>query len=219
MNGSDKFISAAAVREDRSPGGKHKPSLPAKLKQEPGAKQRRRSAGSSVSDESVVTTPSLVISPLIKELIALDSAQVPPTGDCASCKKEDIGQRTLAHITQLAERQLGRSRAWFQSLPMLGEISEEDMKLLIKTTWIELMLVNLTKISMVLNNEVFLCEGLVLDFATAESAGIGDIMQRVIQLTTKFKDLGLDEAEFVCIKVIVLLNPGKGVGGGSELLS
>lgn len=92
---------------------------------------------------------------------------------------------------------------------MLADISEADRSLLIKSTWIELMLVNLTKHSMLLNKEVQLCKGQILDFATAESTGIGDIVQRVIQLTTKFKDLGLDKAEFVCIKVIVLLNPGE----------
>ena len=29
-----------------------------------------------------------------------------------------------------------------------------------------------------------------------------------MQLTAKFKELNLDDAEFVCIKVIILLNPG-----------
>lgn len=71
------------------------------------------------------------------------------------------------------------------------------------------MLINLTKQSLHLDNGVLLCKGQVLDFSTAEVTGIGDIMHRVMQLTAKFKELNLDDAEFVCIKVIVLLNPGK----------
>ena len=70
------------------------------------------------------------------------------------------------------------------------------------------MLINLTKQSLQLENGVRLCQGQVLDYSTAEVTGIGDIMHRVMQLTAKFKELNLDDAEFICIKVIILLNPG-----------
>lgn len=98
---------------------------------------------------------------------------------------------------------------WFKSLPLLNDISESDKRVLSRTAWIELMLINLTKQSLHLDNGVLLCKGQVLDFSTAEVTGIGDIMHRVMQLTAKFKELNLDDAEFVCLKVIVLLNPGK----------
>lgn len=69
------------------------------------------------------------------------------------------------------------------------------------------MLVNLTKQSLQSHDKVRLCDGQDLDFSTAQATGIGDIMHRLMQLTAKFKELNLDHAEFVCIKVIVLLNP------------
>lgn len=196
------------MREDRAPGGKHKSApLQTPLKQEPYSKQPRKSSTSSTNGDG--TASSGVIPPFIKELLQLEATGSCESNECESCKKEDLGQKTLGHITQLAERQLCRSCEWFEDFQMLADISEADRSLLIKSTWIELMLVNLTKHSMLLNKEVQLCKGQILDFATAESTGIGDIVQRVIQLTTKFKDLGLDKAEFVCIKVIVLLNPGE----------
>lgn len=120
-----------------------------------------------------------------------------------------MGQKTLAHVTQRAEAQIKRNLEWFRCLPLLHEISENDKRLLSKSAWIELMLVNLTKQSLQLDDKVGLCQGQVLDFSTAQLTGIGDIMHRVIQLTAKFKELNLDDAEFVCLKVIILLNPGK----------
>ena len=120
-----------------------------------------------------------------------------------------MGQKTLAHVTQRAEAQIKRNLEWFRCLPLLHEISENDKRLLSKSAWIELMLVNLTKQSLQLDDKVGLCQGQVLDFSTAQLTGIGDIMHRVMQLTAKFKELNLDDAEFVCLKVIILLNPGK----------
>ena len=122
---------------------------------------------------------------------------------------EDTGQKTLAHVTQQAEEQIKRNLEWFKFLPLLHDISESDKRVLSRSAWIELMLINLTKQSLQLDNGVLLCKGQVLDFSTAEVTGIGDIMHRVMQLTAKFKELNLDDAEFVCIKVIVLLNPGR----------
>ena len=122
---------------------------------------------------------------------------------------EDTGQKTLAHVTQQAEEQIKRNLEWFKCLPLLNDISESDKRILSRSAWIELMLINLTKQSLHLDNGVLLCKGQVLDVSTAEVTGIGDIIHRVMQLTSKFKELNLDDAEFVCIKVIVLLNPGK----------
>lgn len=128
---------------------------------------------------------------------------------CQGCQLEDTGQKTLAHVTQQAEEQIKRNLEWFKCLPLLHDISESDKRALSRSSWIELMLINLTKQSLQLDNGVLLCKGQVLDFSTAEVTGIGDIMHRVMQLTAKFKELNLDDAEFVCIKVIVLLNPGR----------
>lgn len=206
-----------AVREDRTPGGKHKNtsfSLNSRVKSEPAAKQARTSSSSSSTSDRVdaaptVKTPSRTFPPFIKELLRyepqVDSQSVP----CHGCQLEDNGQKTLAHVTQQAEEQIKRNLEWFKCLPLLRDISENDKRILSGSAWIELMLINLTKQSLHLDNGVLLCPGQVLDFSTAEATGIGDIMHRVMQLTAKFKELNLDDAEFVCIKVIILLNPGK----------
>lgn len=205
-----------AVREDRTPGGKHKNSSSSnnsRIKSEPVAKHARKGSTSSSSSDYVDASPTPKI-PLrtcpqfIKELLRHEPQLQNYTLDrCSGCQLEDTGQRTLAHITQQAESQIMRNLEWFKRLPLLHEIKEKDKRILSKSAWVELMLVNLTKQSLPLNDKVRLCPGQDLDFATAQATGIGDIMHRVMQLTAKFKELNLDHAEFVCIKVIVLLNP------------
>ncbi|XP_068689191.1 retinoic acid receptor RXR-alpha-B-like isoform X1 [Montipora foliosa] len=205
-----------AVREDRTPGGKHKNTsfpLSARIKSEPAAKQARKSSTSSSSSDHIdaspsVKTPTKSCPPFIKELLRHEpQIEKYNLSQCMGCQLEDTGQRTLAHVTQNAEAQIKRNLEWFKYLPLLHEIKESDRNVLSKSAWIELMLVNLTKQSLQSHDKVRLCDGQDLDFSTAQATGIGDIMHRLMQLTAKFKELNLDHAEFVCIKVIVLLNP------------
>lgn len=206
-----------AVREDRTPGGKHKNSSfssNSRIKSQPAAKQARTSSRSSSSSDQVDGAACTKISsrtfpPFIKELLRYEPPVDVQSSECQGCHIADNGQRTLAHVTQQAEEQIKRNLEWFKCLPLLRDISENDKRILSGSAWIELMLINLTKQSLHLDNGVLLCPRQVLDFTTAEATGIGDIMHRVMQLTAKFKELSLDDAEFVCIKVIILLNPGE----------
>lgn len=128
---------------------------------------------------------------------------------CLGCKETELKEKTLAHVTQLAEYQVVRSTKWFDVFPLLCDISKVDTDLLIKNSWVELMLVNLIKQSQELEDRAMLCRKQILDFETAQVTGIGDIMQRVTQMAANFRDFKLDDVEFVCMKIIVLLNPGK----------
>ena len=198
------------MREDRTPGGKHKNkslSLHSRVKPEPA--KLPRTLSSSGTEPTQTTTPSRTFPPLITQLLSHEPFDIKHSDRCAGCQLEDTGKKTLAHVTQLAEDQVRKNQDWFKQLPILIDINDNDKRILIRSAWIELMLINLTKHSLHLDNRVLLCKGQVLDFTTADATGIGDIMHRVMQLTAKFKDLNLDRAEFVCVQVIVLLNPGK----------
>lgn len=41
------------------------------------------------------------------------------------------------------------------------------------------------------------------------AAGLSNFRERLRDLVRKVRELGLDENEYVCLKYIVLLNPGK----------
>jgi hypothetical protein len=146
---------------------------------------------------------------IIEQIIHCDSDNAINDDDCLACKEIELKEKTLAHVTQLAEQQLVRSTLWFEKLPLLLDISTSDKTTLIRNCWVELMLANLIKNSQLLEDKAMLCTRQVLDYQTAETTGIGDIMQRVVQMASKFREFRLDHVEFVCMKIIVLLNPGK----------
>lgn len=154
--------------------------------------------------------PPLPLPDLIDKIINFDSDMMISENDCLGCKQTELKEKTLAHVTQLAEQQLIRSASWFEKLPLLKEISQFDKMALIRNCWVELMLANLIKQSQGLQDSAVLCKKQILDYKTAESTGIGDIMQRVVQMASKFREFQMDQVEFVCMKIIVLLNPGKG---------
>lgn len=122
------------------------------------------------------------------------------------------------HVSALAEWQLKRCFEWFEKVDMLREVRENDLNILVKSAWCELMVVNLSRRSLSLANEVMLCKDHVLDFKSAEVSGIGDIVQRAVQLTAKLKNINLDNVEFSCLKVVIMLNPGKKVNNCYEIV-
>lgn len=196
------------MREDRTPGGKHKNSshfIQMKSRQE--MRSSRTSSSSSVDGNSTPVPPPALPS-FIKELVDVDAADSYGENECRSCLLENESEKTLMHVSALAEWQLQRCYEWFKKVDMLHVVGENDLNVLIKSAWCELMVINLSRRSLSLNNKVILCKGHILDFKSAEASGIGDIVQRAVQLTTKFKNLKLDKVEFSCLKVIVMLNPG-----------
>lgn len=199
-----------AVREDRTPGGKHKNAnhrSHAKAKQESRLGRTSSLSGSSNVDGSTKLVPQPTLSPFLKELVRVDDADSYGQNECGSCLLKKESEKTLMHVSTLAEWQLKRCYEWFEKLDLLHDIGESDSNILIKSAWSELMVINLSRRSLSLNNEVMLCKGHILDYSSAEASGIGDIVQRAVQLTSKFKNIKLDDVEFSCLKVVIMLNP------------
>lgn len=201
----------AAVREDRAPGGRHKNSNSSlvTIKTDPVPCKQPRKSVSLPSPKPANCTQTKHNSEVIEQVMKCDFTENFDEETCLGCRETELKKKTLAHITQLAELQVVRSTKWFEKLELLHEISNADKDLLIKNSWVELMLVNLIKQSEDLENRAMLCNKQVLDFETAQSTGIGDIMQRVTQMAANFRELKLDNVEFVCMKIVVLLNPGE----------
>lgn len=180
-----------AVREDRTPGGKHKNSSLLKIK---------------IPSPVVVDKPeaSTWSSPLIQEFLSIDhSAEVPVFKQGTETKE------TMDQVMLLAEWQVNDIREWFEGLTFLHEISIDDQTVLVRNSLMELLALGLARRSINLREKVILGQGMYLDIAAANEAGIGEITQRILQLALKVKELRLDNAEYVCLTIIVLLNPGK----------
>lgn len=208
---SNMFLLFKAVREDRAPGGRHKNSLnsPTILKTEPVPCKQQKRTSSLSSPEPSKPSVSKALPEVIQQVINCEFTDEFDVETCSGCQETEVKEKTLAHITQLAEQQVIRSGKWFEELALLRDVSKNDQDLLIKNSWVELMLVNLIKNSQDLDNRAMLCSNQILDFETAQTTGIGDIMQRVTQMAANFREFDMDNVEFVCMKIIVLLNPGK----------
>ena len=51
--------------------------------------------------------------------------------------------------------------------------------------------------------------GLRLSFDTLDKLGLGDVRVRLFELIKKSRELKLDYNEYMCLKFLILLNPGK----------
>ena len=56
---------------------------------------------------------------------------------------------------------------------------------------------------------LFQQNGLRLNFDTLDRLGLGDVRVRLFELIKKSRELKLDYNEYMCLKFLILLNPGK----------
>ena len=183
-----------AVREDRTPGGKHKNANLLKIKVP------------ALEDSLPKSSLSPPTSPLIKEFLTISNSIIPPLNK--NVLSGDVQAQTINYVIQLADWQVEQLWGWFEKLDFLSDISMEDRKVLVQNSLMEILAFGLARRSMNIGNSLLLGEGVFLDIDTADRAGIGEITQRVLQLSSKLNELRLVDEEYVCLTVIVLLNPG-----------
>ena len=51
--------------------------------------------------------------------------------------------------------------------------------------------------------------GLFVSDDILEEIGLGDLRDRIIQVVQHFRSLNVDSNEYVCLRYLVLMNPGK----------
>lgn len=183
-----------AVREDRTPGGKHKNANLLKIK-------------IPSPDELVDEVDSFDWKfPLIDELLKISQSSVVPTFESVGDSQVEK-TNTMDQVMQLADWQIKEVLNWFEKLRFLEDIDLFDKNVLVKNSLMELLALGLAWRSVDLPGRVLLGQGVYLDIATAQNAGIGEITQRILQLAMKVNELKLDDAEYICLTIIVLLNP------------
>jgi hypothetical protein len=187
-------LPVSAVREDRTPGGKHKNSNLLKIKIP------------ALEDVPQVVQIGYWSNPLIEKFLAISNLTIPPLNKDA--RITDVKARTINYVVQLADWQIEEVLGWFEKLEFLAEIGLEDRNVLVQNSLMEILAFGMARRSMNIGNSLLLGDGIFLDIETASVAGIGEIAQRVLQLSSKLNELKLVEEEYVCLMIIVLLNPG-----------
>nr|ARD05166.1 ultraspiracle protein 1 [Antheraea pernyi] len=140
----------------------------------------------------------------------------------------------VSSLCQIGNKQIAALVVWARDIPHFGQLELDDQILLIKSSWNELLLFAIAWRSMeYLTDErenvdsrstappqlMCLMPGMTLHRNSALQAGVGQIFDRVLsELSLKMRTLRIDQAEYVALKAIVLLNPDvKGIKNKPEV--
>nr|AUF71655.1 ultraspiracle [Lymantria dispar] len=132
----------------------------------------------------------------------------------------------VSSLCQIGNKQIAALVVWARDIPHFSQLELEDQILLIKSSWNELLLFAIAWRSMEFLTEerdnmdgsgnrntsppqlMCLMPGMTLHRNSALQAGVGQIFDRVLsELSLKMRTLRMDQAEYVALKAIVLLNP------------
>ncbi|CAK1549761.1 unnamed protein product [Leptosia nina] len=141
----------------------------------------------------------------------------------------------VSSLCEIGNKQIAALVAWARDIPHFSQLEMDDQVLLIKASWNELLLFAIAWRSIEFLEEErenmdgtstasppqLMCfmSGMTLHRNSALQAGVGQIFDRVLsELSLKMRALRMDQAEYVALKAIVLLNPDvKGLKNRQEV--
>ncbi|XP_015787068.1 nuclear hormone receptor FTZ-F1 beta isoform X2 [Tetranychus urticae] len=115
--------------------------------------------------------------------------------------KEDIEN----DFCNIADRHLYKLVKWCKSLPLFQEISIDDRVALLHNSWVELLLLSCCYRSISTQGSIKISSDRSVSVEEARSLGINNVIERMINLADHLRRLHVDECEYVCLKVIILM--------------
>ena len=88
-------------------------------------------------------------------------------------------------------------------------LQTDDQILLLQNCWAELLCLTSCWNSIGGDNEIRLSHGRSLTLDKADSMGLKEVTQRMLDITAAFRSLAIDQHEMVAVKVLLLLSPGE----------
>nr|QGX48189.1 RXR [Sinonovacula constricta] len=183
-----------AVREDRSPGGKHRVKKP-RLNQ-------LADMDSEVPEEQQIIDPQQ--SELIKLLLDTNPDKVPAYDD----QTKPITEITIDEIMAYGYVELKFIIEWAKQIPNFRELIIDDQMALLKSSFMELNVFRLAQRSIPYDNAIQFATGLVLPQNIAEKLGWGyELTKIMLEFTARLKELQMDKVEFAIMNAIILTYP------------
>ncbi|PWA33521.1 hypothetical protein CCH79_00007688 [Gambusia affinis] len=96
------------------------------------------------------------------------------------------------------------TRCWAERLPGFAELQRDDQNLLIDSAFLELFVLRLAYRSMLLEDKLVFCNGLVLHRFQC-LRGFGEWLDSIRDFSTHLQTLSLDASAFACLSALVLL--------------
>ncbi|XP_022236958.1 nuclear hormone receptor FTZ-F1 beta-like isoform X2 [Limulus polyphemus] len=111
----------------------------------------------------------------------------------------------LTTLCKIADNRLYKIVKWCKSLPLFKEIQRDDQIALLINSWCEMLLLSCCYRSMSTPNQVCISRDKPVNLQQAQQSGLGPVIERMLNLIEHLRRLQLDQHEFVCLKVIILL--------------
>ncbi|RXM92582.1 Estrogen receptor beta [Acipenser ruthenus] len=184
------------VRHRRLSQGQVQPSSKASKTNESGLLQTRRIHFSSLS-------PEMLMSSVIEA--------EPPEIYLMSCLMKPFTEATvLTSLTTLADKELVYMVSWAKKIPGFVELGVYDQECLLECCWLEVLMVGLMWRSINHPGNLVFASDLILNRDDGNCVeGLVEVFDMLLAITSKFRELNLQREEYLCLKVMVLLNSSK----------
>ncbi|XP_064650885.1 retinoic acid receptor RXR-alpha-B-like [Lineus longissimus] len=181
-----------AVREDRTPGGKHK------------HKRIRLDDGTLVPCFILDPVQDSIDEKLLKELTELKPDLIPEVEGGAS----DLDNMTINDLMQYGYEELRLIIMWAKKVPGFPQLALEDQMALLKSSFMELNVLRLAYRSLDTPDQVRFCEFISMSSEDCVKIGWGfDLINATLDFVNRLKDVIVDRTEFCVINALVLTYP------------
>lgn len=220
-----------AIREDRTRGGRStyqcSYTLPSTMLQSP-YDSKLMEAGPSYADGIIndiaedlssrlhhgaavaAKNSAPAVPQLIQEIMSVEHLWHYTEGDAekmgdANIKVSDRDPDFFSNLCNIADHRLYKIVKWCKSLPLFRNIQIDDQICLLLNSWCELLLLSCCFRSIPTPGEIRVSLGKSLTLGQARMIGLGPVIERMLNLTEHLRRLRVDQYEYVCLKVIILL--------------
>lgn len=186
-----------AVREDRTPGGKHR------------HKRRRIEEFSNSSDGPIRCVASdQTTDSLLEGLVNAAPDRVPKTEEILGGSTMVLNNITGNELLQCSYLELKYIIDWAKKVPGFQELNVVDQTSLLKSSFMELSVLRLSYRSMGLENVIKFANGLLVPTNFDTNVGLGnELINASLEFCLRLRSIQLDHSEFCILNALVLTYP------------
>lgn len=184
-----------AVREDRTPGGKHR------------HKRRRVEEFNISSDGTIPCGPSAQTDSLLEGLMSATPDRIPKAEEIFS-STVILNNLTGNELLQCSYLELKYIIDWAKKVPGFQDLCVIDQTSLLKSSFMELSVLRLSYRSMGLKNVIKFAEGMLVPINYATNIGWGnELINASLEFSLRLQSIRLDHSEFCILNALVLTYP------------
>ncbi|XP_053560452.1 estrogen receptor beta [Bombina bombina] len=132
----------------------------------------------------------------------------PPNVLLMNCPSKPFTEASLMmSLTKLADKELVHMIGWAKKIPGFVELSLYDQVRLLECCWLEVLMMGLIWRSLDHPGQLFFAQDLAIDREEGRCVeGILEIFDMLLATTSRLRELKLQHREYLCLKVLILLN-------------